>query len=396
MSRDKLCRLTSVEASWTDETRGNRASLPRRGWKGSSLDPRPATGRAYKQPLPPSRLDPGKKTVSGIIIKKQRVGGGQKGPSVSGSRVQAAAAGERTVGRQRAGHHKQRVHRWMHCEPLHKYWLFVHPSSLHLQRHQCKKAWVHQRLLFFVCENSKWMLRACWKSCRVFFVEETIIYHIKVKGWRKDSDACLFSSLGAGTSRTALFFAEHPEQWKVLILLLEFLWRHLEEDSLGRSPAPGGSAAAAGGSYRGTNSHRAPIKSPSWASEELITADCHKGWGACAVCLQKSIYALSTAALRQTVEMDFKWFFSLSQMKNEADLEAPKSWTTFDWDSEISVILLRYMTKCCQLSLGFQISSWPRKKSSSQSQISQRGEVASFTHKTTICSHAHGQIRVYN
>lgn len=71
MSRDKLCRLTSVEASWTDETRGNRASLPRRGWKGSSSDPRPATGRAYKQPLPPSRLDPGKKTVSGIIIKNR-------------------------------------------------------------------------------------------------------------------------------------------------------------------------------------------------------------------------------------------------------------------------------------------------------------------------------------
>lgn len=47
----------------------------------------------------------------------------------------------------------------MHCEPLHKYWLFVRPSSLHLQRHQCKKAWVHQRLLFCV-----WKLKVDFKG----------------------------------------------------------------------------------------------------------------------------------------------------------------------------------------------------------------------------------------
>lgn len=171
--------------------------------RGLSLDPRPATGCAYKQPLPPSRLDPGKKTVSWIIMKKKQwVGIGQEGPSVSGSRVQAAAAGERTVGRQRAGHHKQQVHRWMHSEPLRKYWLNVHPSAVHLQRHQCKKAWVHQRLLLLCVWRLKVDLRACWKSCRVFVVEETIIYRLKVKGWRKDSDACLFSPLGAETSRT--------------------------------------------------------------------------------------------------------------------------------------------------------------------------------------------------
>lgn len=316
MSRDKLCRLTSVEASRTDETRGNRASLPRRGWNGFIIRSTAGNWPCIQTATSTLTPWPWQENCERHNNKKQRVGGGQEGPSVSGSRVQAAAAGECTVGRQRAGHHKQQVHRWMHCEPLHKYWLFVHPSSLHLQRHQCKKAWVHQRLLFCVWKL-KVDLRARWKSCRVFFVEETIIYHIKVKGWRKDSGACLFSSLGAGTSRTAIFFAEHPERWEVFILLLEFHRRHLEEDSLGRSPAPGGSAAAAGGSYRGTNSHRAPIKSPSWTSEELITADCHKGWGACAVCLHKSIYALSTAALRQTVEMDLKWFFSLSQMKNK-------------------------------------------------------------------------------
>lgn len=67
---------------------------------GSSLDPRPATDRAYKQPLPSSRLDPGKKTVCGMIIikkRKQRDSGGQEGPSVSGSRVQTATAGEHKV-----------------------------------------------------------------------------------------------------------------------------------------------------------------------------------------------------------------------------------------------------------------------------------------------------------
>lgn len=85
-------------------------------------------------------------------------------------------------------------------------------------------------------------------------------------------------------------------------------------------------------------------------------------------------------------------------MKNEADLEAPKSWTAFDWDSEISVILLRYMTKCFQLSLGFQISSWPRKKKKAANPryLSVEKSPVLHTKQLFALTLMDKQIRVYN
>lgn len=87
---------------------------------GSSLDPPPVTDGAYKQPLPRSRPDPGWKHCerhndenTGLAEAKDHLSQGPK--------FKLPAAGEHTVGRQRAGHHKQQVHRWMHTEPLHKY-----------------------------------------------------------------------------------------------------------------------------------------------------------------------------------------------------------------------------------------------------------------------------------
>lgn len=116
---------------------------------------------------------------------------------------------------------------------------------------------------FLACEDSNWMEKARWKCRRVFFAEETI-HCIKVKDRRQDS-RCLFILL----ARSSDAFSK---LWKVFVLLLEFRWRwkHLDEDSLEGSPAPAGSAATAGG----TNQRWTLLKSPSWACEELIAADC--------------------------------------------------------------------------------------------------------------------------
>lgn len=163
------------------------------------------------------------------------------------------------------------------------------------------------------------MERARWKRCRVFFVEETI-HCIKVKDRRQDNRGWFI--LLAWSSDIFSKAVEGVCSPPGVVMKME-------------APEWGSPRGFAWGLRRHCRSYK-----PTQDSRQIsILSKRGTDHGRLCRFLQKSIYSPSTAALRRTVEMDLKCFFS-SRMKNKANLDALKSWTTIDWDFEIWVLML--------------------------------------------------------
>lgn len=254
MSHGKLCRWTSVSRWWRPAGQMRREALGRLclggPGRGSSLDPPPVTDGAYKQPLPPSGPPtPAGNTVSGMMIKTE----GWPRQRAICLRVQSSSCplqvstqwdgrGQDTINSRCIGGCAARpcINIDSLCIPALHYL-----RGADAKRRECIRGW---------------RLKLDWKG-----LVKTL------PAFLCGRNNSLYQGQGQTAGQQMLVYSPRSEQpyfskavEAVCCWSSDEGWKHQDEESLEGSPAPAGSAATAG----------ALGKSASWASEELITADC--------------------------------------------------------------------------------------------------------------------------